>query len=184
MTTGPISITVRARRRCTTTSAVPSTSNKSYRDAGTTNDRQASQYEAAGDGRCLKTQEQDPGVRELSFVERLSLLVDQLWNWRENQEAQKPLETMARLTPPDHGFLPARPVRQQRCGSIPRVVMRLSLGQARAQGQRGLLAVERLYLTLLVLDARRQFGRGRRETERFHGLRSILQNRRPRRQSC
>ena len=34
---------------------------------------------------ALKTQEQDSGVRELSFVERLSLLVDQQWNWRENQ---------------------------------------------------------------------------------------------------
>jgi hypothetical protein len=34
---------------------------------------------------ALKAQEQDPGVRELSFIERLSLLVDQQWNWRENQ---------------------------------------------------------------------------------------------------
>jgi IstB-like ATP binding protein len=34
---------------------------------------------------ALKAQEQDSGVRELSFVERLSLLVDQQWNWRENQ---------------------------------------------------------------------------------------------------
>jgi len=31
----------------------------------------------------LKAQEQDPGARELSFVERLSLLVDQRSNWRE-----------------------------------------------------------------------------------------------------
>jgi DNA replication protein DnaC len=33
----------------------------------------------------LKTQEQDPAARELSFPERLGLLVDQQWNWRENQ---------------------------------------------------------------------------------------------------
>jgi hypothetical protein len=34
---------------------------------------------------ALKVQEQGPGVRELSFMERPSLLVDQQWNWRENQ---------------------------------------------------------------------------------------------------
>ena len=34
---------------------------------------------------ALKTQEQDPGSRELSFLERLSLLVDHQWNWRQNQ---------------------------------------------------------------------------------------------------
>ncbi len=28
---------------------------------------------------------QDPAARELSFLERLGLLVDQQWNWRENQ---------------------------------------------------------------------------------------------------
>jgi hypothetical protein len=33
----------------------------------------------------LKTQEQDPGARELSFLERLALLVDHQWNWRQNQ---------------------------------------------------------------------------------------------------
>src|ERR1700684_1445762 len=33
----------------------------------------------------LKAQEQDPAARELSFLERLGLLVDQQWNWRENQ---------------------------------------------------------------------------------------------------
>jgi DNA replication protein DnaC len=33
----------------------------------------------------LKTQEQDRAVNELSFLERLSLLVDQQWSWRENQ---------------------------------------------------------------------------------------------------
>jgi DNA replication protein DnaC len=34
---------------------------------------------------ALKTQEQDPGARELSFLERLALLVDHQWNWRQNQ---------------------------------------------------------------------------------------------------
>src|SRR6201988_2720372 len=34
---------------------------------------------------ALKAQEQDPAARELSFLERLGLLVDQQWNWRENQ---------------------------------------------------------------------------------------------------
>ena len=33
----------------------------------------------------LKTQEQDRAINELSFLERLSLLVDQQWTWRENQ---------------------------------------------------------------------------------------------------
>src|ERR1700689_2764323 len=34
---------------------------------------------------ALKAEEQDPAARELSFLERLGLLVDQQWNWRENQ---------------------------------------------------------------------------------------------------
>jgi len=34
---------------------------------------------------ALKTQEQDPSARELSFLERFGLLVDQQWDWRENQ---------------------------------------------------------------------------------------------------
>ena len=33
----------------------------------------------------LKAQQQDPGATELSFGERLAMLVDQQWNWRENQ---------------------------------------------------------------------------------------------------
>jgi len=33
---------------------------------------------------ALKAQEQDPASRELSFLERLGLLVDQQWTWREN----------------------------------------------------------------------------------------------------
>ncbi len=34
---------------------------------------------------ALKAQEQDPASTELSFHERLAMLVDQQWNWRENQ---------------------------------------------------------------------------------------------------
>ena len=34
---------------------------------------------------ALKAQEQDPAARELGFLERLGLLVDQQWSWRENQ---------------------------------------------------------------------------------------------------
>lgn len=34
---------------------------------------------------ALKAQEQDEAARELSFLERLGLVVDQQWIWRENQ---------------------------------------------------------------------------------------------------
>ena len=34
---------------------------------------------------AMKAQEQDRAVNELSFLERLALLVDQQWTWRENQ---------------------------------------------------------------------------------------------------
>lgn len=34
---------------------------------------------------ALKAQEQDSASRELSFLDRLALLVDQQWSWRENQ---------------------------------------------------------------------------------------------------
>ncbi|HEX6963299.1 MAG TPA: IS21-like element helper ATPase IstB [Lacipirellula sp.] len=34
---------------------------------------------------ALKAQEQDPTARELSFLERLGLLVDHQWSWRQNQ---------------------------------------------------------------------------------------------------
>lgn len=33
----------------------------------------------------LEQQEQDTGARELSFLDRLALLVDQQWTWRQNQ---------------------------------------------------------------------------------------------------
>ena len=43
-----------------------------------------------GMAESLKMQEQDPAARELSFLERLGLLVDQHWNWRENVESGPP----------------------------------------------------------------------------------------------
>src|SRR5207245_93633 len=42
---------------------------------------------------ALKAQEQDRAGNELSFVERLSLLVDQQWNWRENQALARRLKS-------------------------------------------------------------------------------------------
>ena len=34
---------------------------------------------------ALQQQHKDPGIGELSFLERLALLVDHQWNWRQNQ---------------------------------------------------------------------------------------------------
>src|SRR5258708_18884074 len=48
---------------------------------------------------ALKTQEQDRASHELSFLERLSLLVDQQWNWRENQALERRLKA-AKLRAP------------------------------------------------------------------------------------
>lgn len=45
---------------------------------------------------ALKTQEQDPATRELGFLERLALLVDHQWNWRQNQALARRLQ-VARL---------------------------------------------------------------------------------------
>jgi DNA replication protein DnaC len=38
-----------------------------------------------GMAEALKRQEQDSASRELSFLDRLAMLVDQQWSWRENQ---------------------------------------------------------------------------------------------------
>lgn len=40
----------------------------------------------------LQTQEQDPAVHELGFLDRLSILVDQQWQWRENQALSRRLK--------------------------------------------------------------------------------------------
>jgi DNA replication protein DnaC len=47
----------------------------------------------AGMLEALKQQQQDPTVQELGFMERLSLLVDQQWNWRQNQALDRRLKT-------------------------------------------------------------------------------------------
>jgi len=75
------------------TSAVPSTSSKEGQPhAERTDDGKTAGYAVAGHGRGLKAQEQDRAVNELSFLERLSLLVDQQWNWRENQALARRLK--------------------------------------------------------------------------------------------
>lgn len=38
---------------------------------------------------ALESQEQDPTARELSFLERLGLLIDQQWSWRQNQALER-----------------------------------------------------------------------------------------------
>lgn len=42
---------------------------------------------------ALKAQEQDPAARDLSFLERLAMLVDHQWNWRQNQALARRLQT-------------------------------------------------------------------------------------------
>ena len=48
---------------------------------------------------ALKAQEQDPSARELSFLERFGLLVNQQWNWRENQALSRRLKNARLRTP-------------------------------------------------------------------------------------
>lgn len=63
-----------------------STSNKEREYAARTNDAKTAGHAVThGMADALKTQEQDPAARELSFLERLALLVDPQWNWRQNQ---------------------------------------------------------------------------------------------------
>jgi len=45
-----------------------------------------------GMAEALKSQEQDPAVGDLSFLERRGLLVDQQWSWRENQALMRRLK--------------------------------------------------------------------------------------------
>src|SRR5664280_2276078 len=42
---------------------------------------------------ALKAQQQDSATRELSFLDRLALLVDQQWIWRQNQALARRLHT-------------------------------------------------------------------------------------------
>jgi len=41
---------------------------------------------------ALQQQHKDPGSGELSFLERLALLVDHQWNWRQNQALARRLQ--------------------------------------------------------------------------------------------
>jgi IstB-like ATP binding protein len=52
-----------------------------------------------GMAEALKTQEQDAAIHELSFLDRLGMLVDQQWNWRENQALARRLKA-AKLAAP------------------------------------------------------------------------------------
>src|SRR5215472_8566739 len=52
-----------------------------------------------GMAEALKAQEQDPSACELSFLERFGLIVDQQWNWRENQALARRLKNAKLRTP-------------------------------------------------------------------------------------
>ena len=41
---------------------------------------------------ALEAQQQDPAAAELTFHERLGMLVDTQWNWRENQALSRRLK--------------------------------------------------------------------------------------------
>ena len=42
---------------------------------------------------ALKAQQQDPAAGELSFLDRLAILVDHQWNWRQNQALARRLHS-------------------------------------------------------------------------------------------
>src|SRR5674476_167540 len=42
---------------------------------------------------ALKSQQQDPAARELSFLDRFAMLIDPQWNWRQNQALARRLHT-------------------------------------------------------------------------------------------
>jgi DNA replication protein DnaC len=45
-----------------------------------------------GMAEALKAQQQDAGAGELTFLERFGLLIDQQWNWRQNQALARRLK--------------------------------------------------------------------------------------------
>src|SRR5262249_28192433 len=55
------------------------------RHATATDDGKTASSQAARNARGLEQQEQDAAVRELSFLDRLALLIDRQWTWRQNQ---------------------------------------------------------------------------------------------------
>lgn len=46
----------------------------------------------SGMAEALNRQENDPAARELTFLERLGLMIDHQWNWRENQALARRLQ--------------------------------------------------------------------------------------------
>lgn len=81
----PLSLRLRRHRRHTITSEARSTSTRAMAMLKQPTIEKLAAMRLLGMIEALKTQEQDPAARELSFSERFGLLVDQQWNWRENQ---------------------------------------------------------------------------------------------------
>src|ERR1700675_815257 len=76
-----------------TMSAVPTTSTKGDRaHAEPTDDGKLVAMRLQGMVEGLKAQEQDRAINGLSFLERLALLIDQQWSWRENQALARRLK--------------------------------------------------------------------------------------------
>src|SRR5579875_530311 len=74
-----------------------------------------------GMAEAFREQQQSPDVQRLSFEERLGLLVDRQWNWRENLALQRRLRN-ARLQGPacveDIDFRTARGLDRQLVRSL------------------------------------------------------------------
>ena len=68
-----------------TTSEAPGTSGGGLSDAPTTDERKTARPQTSRNDRSFERQEQDEAARELSFLDRLALLIDQQWNWQQNQ---------------------------------------------------------------------------------------------------
>src|ERR1700742_2881187 len=89
----------RRHHRCTTTSEAQSTSSEETAMLKQPIIEKLTAMRLLGMAEALKAQEQDPSARELSFLERFGLLVDQQWNWRENQALSRRLKNAKLRTP-------------------------------------------------------------------------------------
>lgn len=76
---------------------------------------------------ALEQQEQDKTARELNFLDRVALLVDQQWTWRQNQMlARRPQDlSPERRSLRGKNRLSDRTRTQQECGSCTRPRFRL-----------------------------------------------------------
>ena len=89
---------------------------------------------------ALKTQEQDPAAGELSFLERLGLLVDQQWTWRENQALARRLHAakLKGASVEDIDYRTSRGLGQAQLadnfGALQRVDVRVQIAHFDAQG--------------------------------------------------